>query len=265
MAEVYPSDNELLAITSDNETNVEYIPTGTVPYYLEFRKLLYRLLLASKRANDLRVYKAGGLDIGVKPGRYWVGVNLVSYGGTGLDVPLADDKANIYIYLDSAGTLVINEYTGWPDMTSSPHVRLAVVTTVGGDITSLADARDHHSIAMPSSGGGGAGFYPVEDHTANDTLTEAESGSVHTNRGASGTITLTLPASASEGTMFTFCVQAVGQLRVDPGTATIRDDCGQTADKYKWADAIGECLQLVADSSGDWITLAKRGTWSEEA
>ena len=264
MAEVYPSDNELLNIVSDAETGVEFIATGTAPYYMEFRKLLYRLLLASKRSNDLRVYDEGGLDIGVKAGRYWVGTDLVNFTGSSGNA-LADDKANIYIYLDSAGTLVINEYTGWPDMTSSPHVRLAVVTTAGGDITSLEDARDHHSIAMPSSGGGGAGFYPVQDHTANDTLTEAESGSVHTNRGASGTITLTLPASASEGTMFTFCVQAVGQLRVDPGTATIRDDCGQTADKYKWADAVGECLQLAADSSGDWITLAKRGTWSEEA
>ncbi len=264
MAEVYPSDNELLNIVSDAETGVEFIATGTAPYYMEFRKLLYRLLLASKRSNDLRVYDEGGLDIGVKPGRYWVGTDLVNFTGSSGNA-LADDKANIYIYLDSAGTLVINEYTSWPDMTSSPHVRLAVVTTADGDITSLEDARNHHSIAMPSSGGGGAGFYPVEDHTANDTLTEAESGSVHTNRGASGTITLTLPVSVSEGTMFTFCVQAVGQLRVDPGTATIRDDCGQTADKYKWADAVGECLQLVADSSGDWITLAKRGTWSEEA
>ena len=41
MAEVYPSDNELLNIQSDNQTGVEYIPTGTAPYYLKFRKLLY--------------------------------------------------------------------------------------------------------------------------------------------------------------------------------------------------------------------------------
>ena len=40
MAEVYPSDNELLNMQSDNETGVEYIATGTAPYYLEFRKML---------------------------------------------------------------------------------------------------------------------------------------------------------------------------------------------------------------------------------
>jgi hypothetical protein len=47
MAEVYPSDSELLNLQSDSETGVEYIPTGTAPYYLHFRKLLHRLLLAT--------------------------------------------------------------------------------------------------------------------------------------------------------------------------------------------------------------------------
>jgi len=102
-------------------------------------------------------------------------------------------------------------------------------------------------------------------HTADDTLTVEKSGSVHTNLGATGTVTLTLPASAPAGTEFTFAVQAAQELRVDPGTATIRDDSGLTADKYKVADAIGECLTLVADSNGDWATIAKHGTWTEEA
>ena len=42
MSEVYPSDNELLNTQSDAETGVEYIPTGTAPYYLHFRKLSRR-------------------------------------------------------------------------------------------------------------------------------------------------------------------------------------------------------------------------------
>ncbi len=74
MSEVYPSDNELLNIVSDSETGVEYIATGTAPYYLEFRKLLYRLIMAVRRANDLRVFDEGGLDIGVKPGKFWLGL-----------------------------------------------------------------------------------------------------------------------------------------------------------------------------------------------
>ena len=105
----------------------------------------------------------------------------------------------------------------------------------------------------------------IEDHTADDTLKESESGSVHTNLTATGAITLTLPASASKGVHYYFAVQAAQELRIDPGAATIRDDSGQTADKYKTANAIGECIHLAANDSGDWITISKYGTWTEEA
>jgi len=263
MAEVYPSDNELLNIQSDNETSVEYIPTGTSPYYLQFRKLLYRLLLAAKRANDLRVYDEGGLNIGVKEGKFWLGATeLVSYGGSSGNT-LADDKASIYVYLDSAGNLVTDEYNSFPDMATTPHIRLAIVTTSDGDIVSITDCRVGHNIVMPYGAGGVR--KTIEAHTSDDTLTVAESESVHTNLGATGTVTLTLPASAPAGTIFGFAVQANQQLRIDPGTAAIRDDSGQTADKYKSANAIGACITLVADSNGDWATIAKNGTWTEEA
>jgi len=262
MAEVYPSDNALLNIQSDSESGVEYIPTGTAPYYVQFRKLLYRLLLAAKRANDLRVYDEGGLDIGVKSGKFWLGTELISYAGSSGNT-LADDKQNIYVYLDSAGNLVANEYNSFPDMATTPHIRLAVVTTSGGDIELITDSRVGHNFVMPYEAGGVK--RAIEAHTSDDTLAVAESGSVHSNLGATGMVTLVLPASAPAGTVFTFAVQAAQELRIDPGTATIRDDSGQTADKYKSADAIGECLSLVADSNGDWVTTAKNGTWTEEA
>ncbi len=140
MAEVYPSDNELLNIVSDSETGIEYITTGKAPYYLEFRKLLYRLLLAARRANDLRVFDEDGLDIGVKSGKFWLGTTLVNYAGSNGNA-LADDKSNIYIYLDSSGNLITNEYSGFPNMGTTPHLRLAIITTSGGDIASITDAR----------------------------------------------------------------------------------------------------------------------------
>jgi len=261
MAEVYPSDNELLNIQSDTETGVEYIATGTAPYYLEFRKLLYRLLRSTRRANDLRVYDEGGLDIGVKPGKFWLSTELISYEGSSGNT-LADDKQDIYIYLDSSGSLVTNEYNSFPDMSATPHIRLATVSTSGGDIESITDCRAGHNFAMPYGAGGVK--KTIEAHTSDDTLTSAESGSVHSNLGATGTVTLTLPTTAPVGTVFTFAVQAAYELRVEPDTATIRDDSGQTAGKYKSADAIGECLSLVADSNGDWATIAKNGTWTEE-
>ena len=262
MAEVYPSDNELLNMQSDIETGIEFIPTGTAPYYLHFRKLLYRLLLAVRRANDLRVYDEGGLDIGVKPGKFWLGTVLISYAGSTGNT-LADDKANIYIYIDASGTLVTDEYNSFPDMATTPHIRLAQVCTLSGDIDSITDCRAGHNIAMPYGAGGIK--KTIEAHTANDTLTLGESGSVHSNLGAAATVKLTLPATAPAGTVFSFTVQAAQQLRIDPGTAAIRDDSGQTADKYKSAGTIGASLTIIADSAGNWATIAKNGTWSEEA
>jgi hypothetical protein len=262
MAEVYPSDSELLNMQSDTETGVEYIPTGTAPYYLQFRKLLYRLLLACRRANDLRVYDEGGLDIGVKSGKFWMGTQLTSYAGSSGNT-LADDKQNIYIYLDSSGSLVTDEYNGFPDMATTPHVRLAQVTTSGGDIESITDCRAGHNIMMPHGAGGLKKV--IDAHTDDDTLTAAESDSVHTNLGAAATVTLTLPTAAAAGTMFSFAVQAAQELRINPGTAAIRDSGGQTAGKYKSASAIGACLSLVADTNNDWATTAKSGTWTEEA
>jgi len=149
MAEVYPSDNSLLNLTSESETGVEYIETGKAPYYLEFRKLLYRLLLATKRSNDFRVFAEGSLDIGVKAGKFWDGVPLRIYSGSSGNT-LADDKAKIYVYINASGTLVIDEYTAFPAATVN-HIRLAELTTSNGDITAIEDCRDCHAFFSPGA------------------------------------------------------------------------------------------------------------------
>lgn len=262
MTETYPSDNELLNIQSDSETGIEYIATGQSPYYVQFRRLLYRLLLATKRSNDLRVYDEGGLDVGVKSGKFWLGTSLVSYNGSSGNT-LADNKEHIYLYLNTAGQLIVNEYSSFPNMSTTPHIRLAIVTTSNGGISSIVDCRVGHSFVIPYEAGGIK--RTIEAHTSDDMLTVAESGGVHTNLGATGTITLTLPASAPAGTEFSFAVQTNQELRIEPGTAAIRDSSGQAAGKYKSADAIGECIIVVADANSNWITVGKNGTWTEEA
>ena len=103
MAEVYPSDNDLLNLISEAETGTEYIPTGAAPYYLQFRKLLYRLLLATRRANDLRLYDEGGLTFGVKPGKFWDGNQLVEYAGSSGNVFADDKERNETAWLGSGG------------------------------------------------------------------------------------------------------------------------------------------------------------------
>ena len=179
MAEVYPSDNTLLNLTSESETGAQYIETGKAPYYLEFRKLLYRLLLATRRANDLRVFDEGTLDIGVKAGKFFDGSTLRTYTGSTANT-LADDKAKIYIYINAAGTLVITEYTAFPAV-STNHIRLAEVTTSGGDITDITDVRGQHIFSSFKQPNAREGFIPVplailREVVANDIPAAASHG-----------------------------------------------------------------------------------------
>ena len=107
----------------------------------------------------------------------------------------------------------------------------------------------------------------VEAHTAGDTLLAAESGSVHTNTGASGTITLVLPA-ATVGQEFFFFVGAAQELRIDPNTTqTISlpsSGVAGAAGKYLVADAIGESLHLMCCIAGSWAVMGFTGTWTAE-
>ena len=105
---------------------------------------MYRFLLATRRANDLRVFDEGGLYVGVKAGKFWDGGTLRTYVGSSGNA-LADDQSHIYIYLNAAGELVTTETSGWPGA-DVRHVRLAIVTTADGDISQITDARDHHLI-----------------------------------------------------------------------------------------------------------------------
>lgn len=114
----------------------------------------------------------------------------------------------------------------------------------------------------------GRGLQDVEAHTASDTLTTIENGTAHTNTGAAGAITLTLPA-ATVGLRFTFGVGVAQELRIDPnGTETISDSATGVpgaAGKYIGADAIGETLDIVCLKAGNWNVVGKTGTWSFEA
>lgn len=108
----------------------------------------------------------------------------------------------------------------------------------------------------------------VEAHTTDDTLTNAESGSVHTSVGASGTVVLSLPA-AIVGIEFYFAVGAAQELRIDPnGTETISlpsTGVPGAAGKYLTANAIGETVHLVCCSAGSWRAFGFTGTWTAEA
>lgn len=108
----------------------------------------------------------------------------------------------------------------------------------------------------------------VEHHTADATLTAAECGTLHTNKGAGGAISLTLPAAsaANLGLRYRFYVGAAQQLKVEPnGTDVISlpsSGVAEAAGDYIVADAIGETVEVVAVDTGVWAVYGFTGTWT---
>jgi hypothetical protein len=102
-------------------------------------------------SNNLRVYKDGDLTFGVRAGKFLNGDSQVSYAGAAAQA-LTDDDDN-YIYLTAAGTLTVNT-TGFPDPSTTPHIRLATIATgsesaaaVSGEYD-FADMVDYRSTGL---------------------------------------------------------------------------------------------------------------------
>jgi hypothetical protein len=106
---------------------------------------------------------------------------------------------------------------------------------------------------------------PVEAHTADDTLTVEESGSVHTTVGASGTVVFTLPA-AVVGLEYFFRVGAAQELRIDPNTtqtiALPSTGVQSAAGAYITANADGETVHILCTKVGEWSVMGYTGTWT---
>ena len=151
-----------------------------------------------------------------------------------------------------------------------------VSATVNGNFIGIAleatTADGDQVEVLRLSGGGGSldlgGNRIVEAHTADDTLTDAESGSVHTTEGASGTVVFAMPP-AVVGLEYFFRVGAAQELRVDPdGTETIAlpsTGVQGAAGKYLTANADGETLHIMCTKTGQWSVFGYTGTWTAEA
>ncbi|MEM1186801.1 MAG: hypothetical protein AAGI53_17585 [Planctomycetota bacterium] len=147
MTERYPDDAELLALDADAHTGVEYIPTGTTPYYLEFRRLVQRSLLAAARASDLRVYADGDLTVGIRPGRCLIDAEPIVFAGQTQTPLSANDTTDLY--LDQTGVVQLST-TGLP-AARSQFVPLARITTDATSIVSILDLRGEAFLAAPPS------------------------------------------------------------------------------------------------------------------
>lgn len=109
-------------------------------------------------------------------------------------------------------------------------------------------------------------FRKVYVHTASATLTREGLG-FHTNRGATGTVTLTLPAASKwKGQVARFHRLAAFAVRIDPaGSEQFVNTNGalSTAGKYKELGDDGAWLELVSDGTNIFIT-SSNGTINNE-
>ena len=98
-------------------------------------------------------------------------------------------------------------------------------------------------------------------------ITQAYSGGVFTNEGATGAAVFALGA-ATVGVELTFMVMAAQELRIDPsGTETIAlpsSGAQGGAGKYLSADAVGEWVTLLCVKTGQWQVKGYFGTWTHE-
>ena len=179
MAETYPSDTELNALsgTSDAEQAVAFPTIGDSPYYTSFYKMLYRLLDVARRSGDLRVYKDGDLTFGVRAGRYINGDAAVNYAGAS-EQALTNDATN-YVYLTAAGSLTKNT-TGFPVPSVTPHIPLATIATgtasaaaVSGEYNhaDMIDYRGRGAWSVCGAAGGGVNALDWQESVADRDLT----------------------------------------------------------------------------------------------
>ena len=146
MGEWYPDDAALLALSRDEATGVEYIETGRSPYYLEFRRMLHRLLRAFERANDLRVYQDGELSVGVRGGRAFVGDAAVVFAG--VEGHAVAPGVTTWLWLDGDGELAWSEL-GLPGEPGG-GVALAKVVAGAEAIEQVEDLRGQALLWQPS-------------------------------------------------------------------------------------------------------------------
>jgi hypothetical protein len=156
----------------------------------------------------------------------------------------------------------------YPQSTTSFPGGINIPNATGTVLASISDAGAMSVPSLVNTGTTTGIKRVVEAHTAGDTLTAAESGSIHTNEGASGAVTLVLPA-AVVGLEFGFHVAAAQELRIDPnGTETTNKALGaaqEAAGKYITADADMEFIYLRCVKAGRWEAVAIVGTWGVQA
>jgi hypothetical protein len=105
---------------------------------------------------------------------------------------------------------------------------------------------------------GPVGTTRVHHHAGDFAVTPADTGTVHTNRGATGTITATLPAAAPTGTEVRFVCMVAQPMRLmtETGGGIVIKGVKRPVKTYVSLDDVGDFVHLVAAGRGEWVAVA---------
>lgn len=108
------------------------------------------------------------------------------------------------------------------------------------------------------------GTLEPRNHKVDYRLSNAETGTIHTNRGATATVVFYLPQNPPHGTEFTFSICVTYQITIVPGYATIFASSTAASNKHYRAAVIGDSMHLVSDKNRNWIVISQFGTWTRQ-
>lgn len=110
------------------------------------------------------------------------------------------------------------------------------------------------------------GFRNVVAKTANYTVLTTDHGTLFTNRGATGAVNFTLPATAYKGLRFAFYVVADQNVTVTAGTAdtmvAFNDAAADSVAFSTSAEKVGGMIEVIGDGTG-WLVMPRLGQDSQ--
>lgn len=204
------------------------------------------------------------MNTGTNDGHSVAGPGEMTHNTTNLNI---DNTTNGYLFLG------VMFYAGNISISNSTAIRFNSCE-FGGTLTITINASGGTQFdrcrfvtaptwSITSSGvliRGEAGLLPV---TTNQSLKYEQSEVLFANRGASGTVNLTLPSPVTSMT-YTFYVDAAQSLTVvASGGATIRDaGTVGAANGNITSNTVGSFVKLYAISATEWVVVQKEGSWT---
>lgn len=238
---------------------------------------------AKTRFGDLTDFAAGLMGGGPEVELTIAGGSVTAETGTpAIPTPAVRIDTEGDAAADALTNIVVDKFADgqWVFVRLEDATRVVTITHEAGGAgqLSMADGRDlvlsktSQAVAFYVDKSGGtdtlrerwrAGFdvpAPAADYTASASVVASDSGTLHSNSGAAGAVTLTLPAaSGADGARFTFAVRTAQNLIVVP-SGSDEIEFGGTSSSTGWqSSTVGNVLTIRRVSSTRWLVESSVG------